>query len=138
MSKEGKIRLLKYGVSVLICAAIAVAYVLGEDIANQKLVDVYRILSDEFTLPGLLFLFSGILVWLSNQGAMDAVGYLLSSVVKFLIPGGRLTHEKYGDYVARRREKNATGYGFLLIVGLVCLVGAAVFTGLYFQLHGPI
>ncbi|MBO5323493.1 MAG: DUF3899 domain-containing protein [Oscillospiraceae bacterium] len=138
MSKEAKIRLLKYGASALICAAIVVGYALGENVAEQELVNVYRILSDAFTLPALLFLFSGALVWLSNQGSLDAIGYLLTAVVRFIIPGGRLTHEKYGDYVARRREKNVTGYGFLFIVGLACMVGALVFTWLYFQLHGPI
>ena len=138
MSKTVKSRLLKYGISTVICAAIAVGYALSENIANQELVDVYRILSDAFALPGLLFVFSGLMVWLSNQGSLDAIGYLLTSVVKFLIPGGKLTQEKYGDYVARRREKNVTGYGFLLIVGLVCLVGAVVFMVLYDQVHGPI
>lgn len=138
MSKEGKIRLLKYGISALICVAIVLGYTLGGNLADRDLVDVYRLLSDAFTLPALLFLFSGTLVWLSNQGSLDAIGYLLTAVVRFLIPGGALKHEKYGDYVARRREKNVIGYGFLFIVGLICMAGALVFTWLYFQQHGPI
>ena len=138
MSKTVKSRLLKYGISAVICIAMGVGYALGKNIANQELVDVYRILSDAFALPGLLFLFSGLMVWLSNQGSLDAIGYMLTAVVRFLIPGGALKHEKYGDYVARRREKNVTGYGFLLIVGLVCLVGAVVFMGLYDQVHATI
>lgn len=138
MSKEGKIRLLKYGISVLICLAIGVGYLLAKNIANQELVDVYRLLSDAFTLPGLLFLFSGAMVWLANQGSLDAIGYLVTAVVRFLIPGGHLKHEKYGDYVARRREKNVTGYGFMFVVGLVCMVGSLLFSWLYSQVHGPI
>lgn len=138
MSNKVKTLLIKYGISVLICVGIGVAYAVSENIAQQELVHVYRILSDAFTLPALLFLFSGAMVWLSNQGSLDAIGYLMLSVVRFLIPGGALKHEKYGDYVARRREKNVTGFGFLFVVGLICLVGALVFTMLYDQVHGPV
>ena len=138
MSKEGKSRLLKYGISTAICIAIVVAYVLSEKIAYQELVDVYRILSDAFFLPAALFLFSGLMVWLSNEGALDAVGYILSGVIRFLIPAGQMKHEKYADYVERRREKNVTGYSFLFVVGLICLAATLVFTWLYCQLHGPI
>ena len=138
MSKEGKSRLLKYGISSAVVIGIMVAYLLSRDITNQKLVDVYRLLSDAFTLPALLFLFSGLMVWLSNEGALDAVGYLVQGVIQFFIPAGQLKHEKYADYVARRREKTVTGYSFLFVVGLICLVGSLVFTWLYFSLHGPI
>jgi hypothetical protein len=138
VSKEGKSRLLKYGISAAVCIAIVVAYSLAEEIASQEMVNVYRILSDAFFLPAALFLFSGLLVWLSNEGALDAIGYMISGVIRFLIPAGQLKHEKYADYVERRREKNVTGYSFLFVVGAVCLVAALVFTWLYFQLHGPI
>ena len=131
-------KLLKYSIGSAMAIGIVVAYVFGENIAGQTQVNVYRILSDAFSLPGLLFLFSGTLVWLANQGALDAIGYMVTAVVRFLIPGGHLKHEKYGDYVARQREKEITGYGFLFIIALVCLAVAGVFLWLYFNLHGPI
>lgn len=138
MSKKAKSCLLKYGISVLVCIGIGIGYIADKDFTNLPLMEQYRILSDAFFLPAYIFLASGIMVWLSNQGALDAVGYLMVSVVRFLIPGGALRREKYGDYVARRREKNVSGFGFLFFVGLACLVGAIVFRELYFQLHGPL
>ena len=138
MSKEVKNNLLRYGIGAAIAIVMVVAYVCSENIAGQTQVNVYRIMSDAFSLPGLLFLFSGTMVWLANQGALDAIGYMVTAVVRFLIPGGHLKHEKYGDYVARQREKEITGYGFLFIIALVCLAVAGVFLWLYFNLHGPI
>lgn len=138
MSDLVKTRLLKYGITGGICAVVAVAYTLAQDITNLPLVDVYRVLCDAFSIPGLLLLFGGVMVWLSNEGAMDGIGFVLSRAIHLLIPTGALKHEKYGDYVARKRGKNAQGYGFLLIVGTVCLAIALVFLALYMNVHGPI
>lgn len=138
MSKEALSRLLKYGITSLVAVGISLGYMFGEGITSAALVDVYRILSDAFTLPALLCLFSGLMVWLSNEGALDAIGYIVSSVVRFLIPFGGLKHEKYSDYVERQKEKRLSGYGFLFVIGLILLAASLVFMGLYLDVHGPI
>lgn len=138
MSNKVKSNLLKYGITGTACAGVAAYHVFSQNIGVLPLMEVYRVLCDAFFLPGILLVFSGLLIWLSNQGAMDALGYMLKSVVRFLIPGPGPKHEKYGDYVQRRREKNVTGYGFVLIVGLISLAIAIVFNVLYSNLHGPI
>jgi hypothetical protein len=103
---------------------------------GQPLVEQYRILCDAFTVPGLLLIIFGSLLWVSNTGALDGLMYAVTTAVRFLIPGGRLKmEEKYGDYVERRREKPVRGYGFLLISGCVTMAISLVFMALFYAVY---
>ena len=133
MSEQLKTRLLKYGFSVLFVAVIAVAYITGWDFASASLLDKLRLLSDAFAVPGLLLmLFSGML-WVSNEGGLDGLGYILSNLGRSLIPGGRgKKDEHYADYVERKRSNPVQGYGFLLISGGIALgIGIAFLIAFY-------
>ena len=137
MSKALKIRLLRYGISVVSGLAVGIAYLIGQDFLEQGLMDRYRLLSDAFFLPGILMVLFGCLLWMSNEGAFDGVGYVVSNAFYWLIPGGRLHHyERYGDYVERKRSKRVTGYSFLFWVGVVFVAVGFVFNLLFEHLHG--
>lgn len=133
-----KKNLLKYGISSFIALALAYLFIsFRVDLQNPgatALVDWYRILCDAFTVPGLLFLMVGLLVTLSNQGSLDGVGYAASIAIKMLIGAGARV-ERYKEYLERRRENRLTGYGFLYVVGLVCMVVSAVFMILFYSLR---
>lgn len=136
MSKRGKILLAKYGGSALGVGVFAWLYVSSRDFLGQPLVEQYRILCDAFTVPGLLLIIFGSLLWVSNTGALDGLMYAVTTAVRFLIPGGRLKmEEKYGDYVERRREKPVRGYGFLLISGCVTMAISLVFMALFYAVY---
>lgn len=136
MSKSLK-ALLKYGIPTVIGVIVSCIYIssvggfsaLGD--MNQK--ELYMVLCDAVTLPGLMLFFLGALVVLANAGAFDGLGYVLSTAVKMLIPGRALSMESYRDYVTRKREEGNRGYGFLMIVGVGFLAVAFVFLYLYFQ-----
>lgn len=136
MSKRLKVNLVKYGISALICGILVWIYVSTRDFAAQTTMEQYRILCDAFTIPGLLALMFGLLLAISNEGAFDGVGYALSIAWKALIPGGRTKMEKYFDYVERKREKRGGGFGFLFVVGGVCMAAALVFMVLFYRLYG--
>jgi hypothetical protein len=59
----------------------------------------------------------------------------MSYAVKALIPGKRGDIERYGDYVERKRANRATGYGFLIITGLVFMGFAAIFMILFYCVY---
>ena len=99
---------------------------------NLEPVEQLRILSDAFTLPGYLLIFAGVLLHLSNKGAMDGVSYVFTRMIQLLIPTAALKRESYPDFVERRREKNVTGFGFLFIIGVVCLLVSFVILYFYF------
>lgn len=131
MSKSVKC-LLKYSITLVCGLCIAGVILWNSDLLTQELQGTYRILSDAFSLPGFLCLFGGLSVWLSNEGAFDAVTWLVVSAAKALIPTMHGTNEKYGDYVARRRAKRASGYGFLFVCGAVFLAVSTVFLLLFY------
>ena len=131
MSKKAKF-LLQYGCSAAIVIVCAVGYVLGKDMSEATQLDWYRILSDAFTLPGRLLVFSSILVWLSGEGALDGILYCGYALIRLIIPGKALEPmEKYGDFVERRREKKTTGYGYLIITGGISVAIGIVFLVLF-------
>lgn len=134
MSKKVKTALLKYtccGAFV----ALSVALYLGlQDFENADAVNKYRLLCDAFSVPGVLLVMFGALVWASNEGALLGVSYVVRFAVFSLIPGKRLQREeKYGEYVERKRDQKTTGYGFLFYSGLVSLAVAAVFLVLFYS-----
>lgn len=98
----------------------------------------YKILADAFAIPGIILILLGVLVFLSNEGAMDGVSFLMSGLLKRLMPIGRWReerYEKYGDYIERKRANRATGYGFIFAVGGAFTAVAIVFVILFYQVY---
>ena len=135
MSKQGKTRIAKYGGAAAFAGLMAWLYISLRDFDGAKLVDKYRMLSDAFTVPGILLLMFGCLVWISNLGALDGLAYAVNFAIRSLIPGGRYKDEKYADYVERKRENRVKGYGFLFISGGMTMAVAIVFMILFYMLY---
>ena len=139
MSSPLKKNLIKYGISVSLALLMAYAFVaLRVDFEHPEetaLVDWYRILCDAFTVPGLLFLMFGAFMSLSNEGALDGLGYVCVNGLKMLIPGGGMKTETFKDYLERRRNNRVRGYGFLYVTGFGCLAIAAVFMILFYSVY---
>ena len=134
MSKEAKVRLTKYVSAFAFVAVMAYIYIGARDFAGASLVVKYWILCDALTIPGILLIMAGALVWVSNMGALDGISYALTHTLRSLIPGMRArSDEKYADYVERRREKPIRGYGFLVIAGCITMAAALVFMALFFM-----
>ena len=136
MSKRAKVNLLKYGLAIVLVIALAVTFLVTNPIAGKPLDDQYRILSDAFSVPGLLLIFTGLFILVNNAGALDAISYCLSIAISALIPGKRIHGvEKYADYVERRRGKTITGYSFLFVVGGAALAVSILFVVLFESVH---
>ena len=139
MSSNVKKNLIKYGVTIGLALLLAFFYVYVRiDFSAPgatPLVEWYRTVCDGFTIPGLILVMLGCLMSLSNIGAMDGLGYVVSIAVKMLIPGGALNMERYKEYLDRRRENRVKGYGFLYLVGGGCLAIALVFMVLFYGIY---
>lgn len=135
MSKQAKIRLIKYGAAALFVGVMAYFYVDARDFAGAALVEKCLHLCDAFTIPGILLIMIGALIWVTNLGALDGIAYALRHTLLVLIPGMSLKGDvKYADYVEKRRENPVRGYGFLLISGSITMAIALVFMALFFVL----
>lgn len=89
---------------------------------------IYHVLCDGFTVVGTVFTGFGLLLFVSNEGAFDGLGYALKSFFGMF----RRTHvrESYYDYRTRRGSKKMS-FTTLLISGLVILLIAIVLYILY-------
>ena len=91
-------------------------------------------LTDGFTIPGVIMLMVGLLVWIFNQGAFDMLTYGGKMGVRSLIPSYRpynKREESFYDYKQRQDKKRIKGYSFLFISGGVYLLVGLVFYILY-------
>lgn len=135
MSEKTRIRLLKYGITGIACALVALLYCWSRGFLQLELAEKYRTLCDAFTVPGLLLLCVGVLIWASNDGLFYGLSYCLHVAWRALIPGARYQTERYYDYVTRKKEKRYSGYGFLFLCGGVCMGLAILFMILFYSIY---
>lgn len=102
----------------------------------DNLADRYRMLADCVTIPGITFLMIGALVWVSNHGALDGLGFLFGRLFRSLIPGGRLGNEDkegYYEYIQRKRSEKPKAYLPLIFVGAVFFIIGILFIMLFYK-----
>ena len=106
---------------------------------DGELVDKYRILADAFTIPGILMLMVGCLVWISTTGFFDILSYAFINLKERLVPfvGAKSEHETYYDYKVRKGKSRASGYAYMFVVGAAFMVIALVFTALHASVYVP-
>ena len=130
MKKLTKSQWIKCGITVGLGLAYAIYLVIYKNAFAQPVGTMMRILSDAFFLPGILMILCGLLVIVSNEGAFDALAYTGKSVRRIIIPerpGEKRVY--YREYVEQRRQKKATGFSFLFVIG-----GVFTAIGLIFML----
>lgn len=87
--------------------------------------ELYRIVSDIFTVPGLFCMFYWGLRWVAGQGAFHGVSYVLKNALRLL------TFRQTKPYQPKEIKKN--GSAVLLLCGVVFLTAAGIFAGLYYK-----
>ena len=92
-----------------------------------------QILSDAFFVSGILMtLFAGML-YVSGEGALIGIGFVLRNVVLTFIPMGRAKHERYADYRARKLSTaSKQNNRHILFTGLIFLFIGIVFTVIWY------
>ena len=123
MNQETKVKLRKYAVCVGVEAVIAFLVIWSKGFFTESTAVNIQILSDAFFVPGILMtLFAG-MVYVSSEGALIGIGFVLRNAVLTFIPMGRAKHERYADYRARKLAKaKERSCRHILVTGLVFLV----------------
>lgn len=127
LRKEAKKTIAALLAGLLLAYAFTALRMDGQSLTALPKVELYRILCDAFTIPGLLLLAFAFLLLMSNQGVLDGVGYLAANALRFLMPAGGARMENYKAYLERRRANRAKGYGFLFVAGGILLLIAGIF-----------
>ena len=129
MKQENQVKLIKYavcfGVEILIGFLVIWAKGFFTDSAAVNL----QIMADAFFVSGILMtLFAGLL-FVSGEGALIGIGFVLRNVVLTFIPMGRAKHERYADYRARKLgEAKKQDNSSILVTGLFFLTIGIILT----------
>ena len=121
MEKKAKVR--NYAICFGIEAVIAFLVIWSKGFFTDRAAVNLQILADAFFVPGILVtLFAGML-YVSGEGALIGIGFVLRNAVLTFIPMGRAKQELYADYRARKlKEAKPHSARCILVSGLVFLV----------------
>lgn len=133
MKPEKKSLLIKYLVCFFVAAAIAFVVIWIKGFFTDSVAVNVQILADAFFVSGILLtLFAGML-FVSGEGALIGIGFVLRNVVLAFIPMGRAKHELYADYRARKlSEAKERKYSSVLVIGLLFLLVGLILTGVWY------
>lgn len=122
----------KYLISFVIMG-ISTLFILNlRGVFADNVTDIFRHLADSFTIPGVIMLMVGVMVWISTTGSFDMLNYGLLKAKNSLIPSTQYTHETFYDYKSRKDGKRIKNYSFLFISGGIYMIPALVFNILYY------
>ena len=113
----------KYAICFGIEAVIAFLVIWSKGFFTDRAAVNLQILADAFFVPGILVtLFAGML-YVSGEGALIGIGFVLRNAVLTFIPMGRAKQELYADYRARKlKESKPHSARCILVSGLVFLI----------------
>ena len=136
MKQENKSPLIKY----IVCFGIALAITFGvfaiKGFFGDSAAVNFQILSDGFTTSGILFLMVAGMMFISGEGALIGIQFVLRNIVQAFTPMGRKHHEFYKDYRARKlseAEAKKSGDKSILVTGLVFFLIGIVFTVIWYM-----
>lgn len=129
MKKERQVTLIKYGICFAIEILIAFLVIWSKGFFTQSASVNLQILSDAFFVPGVLMTLLAGLLFVSSEGALLGIGFILRNVVLAFIPMGRAKHELYADYRARKlSEAKKHDDRCILFTGLFFLMIGIILT----------
>ena len=133
MKQETKVKLIKYAVCVGVEAVIAFLVIWSKGFFTDSAAVNLQILADAFFVAGILMtLFAGML-FVSGEGALIGIGFVLRNVVLAFIPMGRARHELYADYRARKLgEAKKRNNSSILVTGLFFLIIGVILTAIWY------
>ena len=115
--------LIKYIICFGIEALVAFLVIWSNGFFTQSIAVNVQILADAFFVPGILMTFFASMLFISREGGLIGIGFVLRNAVLTFIPMGRAKHEKYADYRARKLSKTKNqNDSYILVSGLVFLI----------------
>ena len=134
MKQETKITLRNYAICVAIEALIGFLVIWSRGFFTDSLAVNIQILSDAFFVSGILMTSFAGMMYISGEGALIGISFVLRNAVLAFIPMGREKHEKYADYRERKLGKmKKRNDRCILVTGLVFLIIGVIFTVIWNQ-----
>jgi len=133
VKEESKATFRNYAICIGVEAVIAFLVIWSKGFFAHSVAVNIQILSDAFFVAGILMtLFAG-MMYISSEGALIGIGFVLRNVVLAFIPMGRARHELYADYRARKlSEAKKHNNRCILVTGLIFLFIGIAFTVIWY------
>ena len=133
MKQETKVKLIKYAVCVGVEAVIAFLVIWSKGFFTDSAAVNLQILADAFFVAGILMTLIAGMLFVSGEGALIGIGFVLRNVVLAFIPMGRARHELYVDYRARKLgEAKKRNNSSILVTGLSFLIIGVILTAIWY------
>ena len=133
MKQEKNGRLTKYLICFGVAALITLLVFWIKGFFTDSPAVNLQIVADGFFVSGILMtMFAGML-FISGEGALIGIGFVLRNVVQAFIPMGRKNHELYAQYRERKMsERKKSSDHCILVVGLIFLFIGVVLTLIWY------
>ena len=129
MKPERKTLLRNFLISFGIASLIVFIVIWIKGFFTDSIATNLGILSDAFFVSGIMFILFGGMLFVSGEGALIGIGFVLRNVVLAFVPMGRAKHEVYADYRERKlAERRDRKYNFVFITGLLFLAVGIILT----------
>ena len=141
VTKENKALLIKYAVCFTIASLITLIVFWAKGFFTDDVAVNIQILSDGFFVSGILLTAFGCMMFISDEGGLLGIGFVLRNVVLAFVPMGRKKHEPYVQYRERKlkekkeRQEQRTGDHAALFTGILFLFVGIVFTVIWYSCY---
>ena len=133
MEQEKRKLLIKYLVCFAIASLITLAVFAIKGFFTDSLAVNLQILSDGFVVSGLMLLSFAGMMFISGEGGLIGIGYVLKNVLLDFIPMGRMKQEVYGKYRERKmKELQENRDSSAFVVGVLFLSVGILFTVIWY------
>ena len=123
-----KTKFLQYGITTVLGALLVLAVIFSKNyfsVVETK--ERIKIIADAFTVPGILLVCAGLLVFVTNEGVFHIFTYGIQSFANLFKKGRRkMKYATYYDYKESKKDQKSS-FGFILFVGLFYLTVAIIF-----------
>ncbi|MBQ2881311.1 MAG: DUF3899 domain-containing protein [Clostridia bacterium] len=133
MKKENKALLKKYIICFCVASVLSFIVIWIKGFFTDSIAVNIQILSDAFFVSGILLTMFAIMLYISGEGALLGIGFVLRNVVLTFIPMGRAKQELYSEYRERKLKKaKKEKDNCILVVGLLFLFIGIIFTVIWY------
>ena len=130
MKPEKKSLLIKYAICFGVASLITLVVFAMKGFFSDDVGTNLQVLSDGFFVSGIILTLIAGMLFVSDEGALLGIGFIVRNVILTFIPMGRNKHEVYAKYRERKlAEKKKRAFDYcILVTGLVFLGISLVFT----------
>lgn len=133
MKQENNSLLIKYIICFCVASLITFAVFWIKGFFTDSIAVNVQILSDGFTVSGILFLLFAGMMFISSEGALVGISFVLRNAFLAFIPMGRTRQERYADYRERKLSQiKKSGDHCILVTGLFFFIIGLILTVIWY------